>query len=166
VAAAVEEQARVIHTQKRWQHRGRVKPTHRRFHRCVEVCVDFYGGMLGRDLTVIGGSVRLTGNLPDWADVVAHEGAVAVRGQRGSTFQRRVWVRQSIFRGALDRSRLFWPRSIDWNYRGCDHSFLEAHKGTNRFLGELAARRRADGNSKSIGWNDFGTIGSRNFGGA
>jgi hypothetical protein len=42
----------------------------------------FDGGVLGGNLTVVIGSVRWTGNLPDRDDVEARGGAKAARGKR------------------------------------------------------------------------------------
>jgi hypothetical protein len=44
------------------------------------------GGVLGGDLTVVGGSVWWTGELSDRADVAARGGAVVARGKMDRTF--------------------------------------------------------------------------------
>jgi hypothetical protein len=46
----------------------------------VEAREESGGGVLGGDLTVVGGSVRWTGELSDRADVAARGGAVVARG--------------------------------------------------------------------------------------
>jgi hypothetical protein len=43
------------------------------------------GGVLGGDMTVVIGSIRWTGNLPDRADVAARDGAAVARGQTATT---------------------------------------------------------------------------------
>jgi hypothetical protein len=80
------------------------------------------GGVLGGDMTVVTGSIRWTGNLPDRADVAARGGAGVARGQTATT-SRGVWWRveaQNWLR--LHKSTdpgprhhfwwLFWPRGV------------------------------------------------------
>jgi hypothetical protein len=62
-----------------------VNPTRRSFYRRVGACANHDGGMLGRDMTVVTGSIRWTGNLPDQADVTACGGAGVARGQTATT---------------------------------------------------------------------------------
>jgi hypothetical protein len=71
-------------------HRMRMNPTCRSINRRVEAHAVSDWGVLGGDLTVITGSIRWTGNLPDRADVAAHGGAGAARGQMATT-SRGVW---------------------------------------------------------------------------
>jgi hypothetical protein len=66
-----KKQTRVIHARKRWRRRERVKPTRRSIHRRVGAHVVSDEGVLGGDLTVVTGSIRWTGNLPNRADMAA-----------------------------------------------------------------------------------------------
>jgi hypothetical protein len=52
----------------------------RSFHRCVEVRSVSDGPVLGGEMTVVTGSIRWTGNLPDRADLAARGGAPVARG--------------------------------------------------------------------------------------
>jgi hypothetical protein len=67
-----------------------VKPTRRSFYRHVGARVVSDGGVLSRDLIVVVGSVRWTGNLSDQANVAARGGAVVARGKTDITFWRHV----------------------------------------------------------------------------
>jgi hypothetical protein len=44
------------------------------------------GGVLGGDLTVVGGSIRWTGNLFYRVDVAAHGGVAMAHGKKDRTF--------------------------------------------------------------------------------
>jgi hypothetical protein len=68
-------------------------PTRRRFHQRVGARAISNGGILGKDMIVITGSIRWTGNLPDWADMAARGVAAVAHGARGMKdriFSRRV----------------------------------------------------------------------------
>jgi hypothetical protein len=90
-----------------------VDPTHRSFHRRVEAREVSDGGVLGGDMTVVTGSIRWTGNLPDRADVVARGDAGVARRQNGNNLEPRVEERGGSDKAVLDGSRLVWPGSID-----------------------------------------------------
>jgi hypothetical protein len=62
-----------------------VNPTRRSVHRRVRARAMSDWGVLGGDLTVVTGSIRWTGNLPDRADMEARGGAGAARGQMATT---------------------------------------------------------------------------------
>ena len=67
---------------------GHVNPTCRRIHLSMGACAESNGGVVGRDLTIVGGSVRWTGKLSDRVDVAA-------RGKADKTLWGRVMVRGS-----------------------------------------------------------------------
>jgi hypothetical protein len=69
--------------------RRRVDLTRRRFHWRVEAREISDGGVLGGDMTVVTGSIRWTGNLPDRANVAARDGAAVARGQTATTSRAR-----------------------------------------------------------------------------
>jgi hypothetical protein len=97
-------------------------PTRRSFHRRVEAREVSDGGVLGGDMTVVTGSIRWTGNLPNRADVVAHGGAGAACGQMATTSRDAWWRVESQNWLRLRRSTdpglrhhfgwLFWPRGV------------------------------------------------------
>jgi hypothetical protein len=94
-----------------------VDSTRRSFHRRVEAREVSDGGVLGGDMTVVTGSIRWTGNLPDRADVAAGDGAAVARGLNGNNLEPRVEERGGSNKAVLDGSRLVWPGSVDWrNY--------------------------------------------------
>ena len=67
----------------------------RSFYRCVGTRAESDGVVLGEDLTVVGGSIRWTCNLPDRADMVAHGGAAVARGGAWKDGQNLLRVRGS-----------------------------------------------------------------------
>jgi hypothetical protein len=92
-----------------------VNPTRRNFNRHVEARAKSDGGILGGDLTIVGGSVRWTGNLSDQVDLAAR-GAC---GKKDIIFWGRVesqnWLRlhKSTYLGLRHHFWwLFWPRRV------------------------------------------------------
>jgi hypothetical protein len=110
-----KKQARVIHAWKRWRRRERVKPTRRSIHRRVGAHAVSDEGVLGRDLTVVTGSIRWTGNLPDQADVVARGGVWKMCRTFWGRMESQNWLRLHKSTDPEPRHHfwwLVWPRGV------------------------------------------------------
>jgi hypothetical protein len=75
----------------------RVNPTCRRFYLRVAARSVCYSSMLGGNVTIDTRSVERCGKRAIPPDMVVRGGTAAAHGQRGSTFKRRMWARQSVF---------------------------------------------------------------------